>query len=161
MPTAKTSPRQPVPRNRTRQEEGGRRRGPGRGARSEAQTALARPQAPPAALVLEGLSTCARARTEAVSAAEVRPWIWCTRREIAAVFLAITARGREPRTVIAARPVFGGVDPQLATVDLLPVEAPNRFCRFRFAGELDERKAPRPTSFPIGPDVNVLDLPSA
>jgi hypothetical protein len=66
-------------------------------------------------------------------------------------------RVERPRTVTARRSILGGIDRELATVDLTVVEEPDRPGRLGLAGELDEREPPRASSLTIGGQVDLDD----
>jgi len=119
--------------------------------RSEAEAALASPQAAAAALVLEGTSPATGA--EGISATEAPERIGCCRpgREAGAV----ATWSAEAWAVWASRAVFRGVHPQFAAVDFVTVEAFDGLCRRFLARELDKRETTRPTRFPVRSHVDV------
>jgi hypothetical protein len=123
---------------------------------SEAEAALARAETAAAALVLE------RAPATRTSIAEATP-PWGRTRIGRVAPLAWPARPceSEASTIRPARPIFRGVYPQLAAVDLLAIEPLDCLCRCLFARELYKSKAARATCFPVRTDVDVGDLPGS
>ena len=141
-------------------ERSGERSAGGRAA-LETQAALAGAQAAATAFVFEGPAAgtaASRKRVRRKSCPRRLRW-W---RQVAVLEdRSVATRRRETRAICPARSVFSGVDAELAAVDFLTVETPDRLSRFGFTGEFNERKATRAARLTVRAEVHVLDLSSS
>src|SRR5262249_13718117 len=80
-----------------------------------------------------------------------------TRRH-AGIPAAVAAGWAEPRAIRPPRALLRGIHPELASIDLLAVEAPNGFRRLGFIRKLDECKTPRPAGLAVRPQVYMCHL---
>jgi hypothetical protein len=119
--------------------------GAGGGRRRTSETALAPAEAPPAALAPEP-AVLGRAPAEPTPAGVVPAEHGRRSRPIGA------------RTALGpAWALVGGIDVEASAPDLSAIEEPDRVGRLGVAGELHERKAPRPTGLAVGGEAGADD----